>query len=78
MGIRIYKPTSNGRRNASVIDYKAILTTDKPEKTLCYRIKKSGGRNHHGRTTAGSAAAAHGRFTVRSILSATRTMWPPR
>jgi large subunit ribosomal protein L2 len=51
MGIRVYKPTSNGRRNASVIDYKAILTTDKPEKTLCHRIKKSGGRNHHGRTT---------------------------
>lgn len=51
MGIRIYKPTSNGRRNASVIDYKAILTTDTPEKTLCHRIKKSGGRNHHGRTT---------------------------
>lgn len=51
MGIRIYKPTSNGRRNASVIDYKAVLTTDTPEKTLCHRITKSGGRNHHGRTT---------------------------
>jgi len=51
MGIRIYKPTSNGRRSASVIDYKAVLTTDTPEKTLCHRIKKSGGRNHHGRTT---------------------------
>ena len=51
MAIRIYKPTSRGRRNASVIDYKAILTTDKPEKTLCKRIKKSGGRNHHGETT---------------------------
>lgn len=51
MGIRIYKPTSNGRRNASVIDYKAVLTTDTPEKTLCHRIPKSGGRNHHGRTT---------------------------
>jgi large subunit ribosomal protein L2 len=34
-----------------VIDYKAILTTDKPEKTLCKRIKKSGGRNHRGDTT---------------------------
>lgn len=51
MAIRIYKPTSNGRRNASVIDYKAVLTTDKPEKTLCKRIKKNGGRNHHGRVT---------------------------
>jgi len=50
MGIRVYKPTSNGRRNASVNDY-AELTTDKPEKTLCVRIKKTGGRNHHGKVT---------------------------
>lgn len=50
MGIRIYKPTSNGRRNASVNDY-AELTADKPEKTLCVRIKKNGGRNHHGKVT---------------------------
>lgn len=50
MGIRVYKPTSAGRRNSSVNDY-AELTTDKPEKSLCKRIKKSGGRNHHGVTT---------------------------
>lgn len=51
MAIRIYRPTSPGRRNASVIDYKAILTTDTPEKTLCKRIGKTGGRNHKGDTT---------------------------
>ncbi len=28
------------------------LTTTKPEKSLCVRIKKNGGRNHHGVTTA--------------------------
>ncbi len=50
MGIRIYKPTSAGRRNSSVNDY-AELTTDRPEKSLCRRIGKSGGRNHHGKTT---------------------------
>ena len=50
MGIRIYKPTSAGRRNSSVNDY-AELTTSSPEKTLCKRIKKTGGRNHHGITT---------------------------
>lgn len=50
MGIRIYRPTSAGRRNSSVNDY-AELTTDRPEKTLCKRIKKHGGRNHHGITT---------------------------
>ncbi|MCK4886956.1 MAG: 50S ribosomal protein L2, partial [Planctomycetes bacterium] len=51
MGIRIYKPTSPGRRNSSVNDY-AELTTSTPEKTLCKRIKKNGGRNHHGVTTS--------------------------
>ena len=50
MGIRIYKPTSAGRRNSSVNDY-AELTTNRPEKTLCKRIKKTGGRNHKGITT---------------------------
>ncbi|MHC4236749.1 MAG: 50S ribosomal protein L2, partial [Planctomycetota bacterium] len=47
----VYKPTSNGRRNGSVIDYRAVLTTDQPEKTLCKRIKKNGGRNNHGKVT---------------------------
>lgn len=47
MGIRIYKPTTPGRRNASVNDY-AELTTSSPEKSLCVRIKKNGGRNHKG------------------------------
>ncbi|MHC4075784.1 MAG: 50S ribosomal protein L2 [Planctomycetota bacterium] len=51
MGIRIYKPTTAGRRNASVNDY-SELTVNRPEKTLCKRIKKSGGRNHQGFTTS--------------------------
>jgi large subunit ribosomal protein L2 len=50
MGIRVYNPTSAGRRNSSVNDY-AELTTDKAEKSLCKRLKKSGGRNHSGMTT---------------------------
>jgi large subunit ribosomal protein L2 len=50
MGIRIYKPTSAGRRNSSVNDY-AELTTDRREKSLCKRIKKNGGRNHSGKAT---------------------------
>jgi len=50
MGIRLYKPTTPGRRNASVNDYGEITTTI-PEKSLCKRIKKHGGRNHHGVTT---------------------------
>ena len=49
MGIKIYNPTSAGRRNSSVNDF-AELTTDRPEKSLCIRIKKAGGRNHSGMT----------------------------
>jgi large subunit ribosomal protein L2 len=49
MGIKIYKPTSAGRRNSSVNDF-AELTTDRPEKSLCFRIKKSGGKNNSGMT----------------------------
>ncbi len=49
MGIKVYKPTSAGRRNSSVNDY-AELTAFVPEKSLCVRIKKSGGRNHSGMT----------------------------
>lgn len=51
MAIKIYRPTSAGRRNSSVIDYKAEITTTTPEKNLCVRIPKCGGRNHHGTTT---------------------------
>jgi large subunit ribosomal protein L2 len=47
MGIRIYRPTSAGRRNCSVNDY-AELTTNRPERSLCKRIKKVGGRNYQG------------------------------
>ena len=51
MAIKLYKPTSPGRRDGSVIDYNEVLTTDTPEKSLCFRIKKHGGRNHHGKVT---------------------------
>jgi len=48
MPIKYYNPTSAGRRNGSVIDYKAVLTKFKPEKSLTEAKKKAGGRNHHG------------------------------
>jgi large subunit ribosomal protein L2 len=50
MGIRVYKATSPGRRASSVNDF-TELTTRRPEKSLCKRLKKNGGRNHHGVTT---------------------------
>ena len=51
MGIKIYKPTSAGRRNSSVNAFEELTTTS-PEKSLCKRIKKTGGRNHHGKITS--------------------------
>jgi len=50
MTLKYYKPTTPGRRGGSVIDYKVELTAFVPEKSLCERIKKSGGRNHSGET----------------------------
>lgn len=48
-----YKPTSAGRRDGSVIEYKKKLTSTKsrPHKALTFGGKSSGGRNSQGRTT---------------------------
>ncbi|MGV3722316.1 MAG: 50S ribosomal protein L2 [Actinomycetota bacterium] len=51
MAIRQYKPTSPGRRFGSVSTFKEI-TKQEPEKSLTAPIKRSGGRNNTGRTTA--------------------------
>lgn len=51
MAIKKYKPTSPGRRNSSVIDYKKYLTTDTPEKSLTVTLKKHAGRNNTGSIT---------------------------
>lgn len=50
MGIRVYKPTSPGRRNASVLTGDEI-TKKRPEKSLLAPLKKSGGRNNSGKVT---------------------------
>ena len=52
MGIRVYRPTSAGRRASSVSDF-ADLTDKKkkPEKSLLVRIRKTGGRNFQGKIT---------------------------
>ncbi|UCG16583.1 MAG: 50S ribosomal protein L2 [Phycisphaerales bacterium] len=53
MGIKVYKPTSAGRRKSSVNDLDEITDKRKrPEKALCERLAKHGGRNHHGKITA--------------------------
>lgn len=51
MAIRKYKPTSPGRRFGSVSTREEV-TKQEPEKALLTPLKKSGGRNNTGRTTA--------------------------
>lgn len=60
MAIRIYKPTSPGRRNASVNLYEEV-TKHEPEKTLLKPLKKTGGRNHTGRITVQHRGGGHKR-----------------
>jgi len=52
MPIKFYNPTSAGRRDASVLDYKAVLTKFKPERSLTVGQRRANGRNHHGVITA--------------------------
>ena len=50
MAVKKYKPTTNGRRNMSVLTNDEITTTT-PEKSLLAPITRSGGRNNQGVTT---------------------------
>ncbi len=50
MGIKKFKPTTNGRRGMSTLTNEE-LTTSKPEKSLLVTVSKTGGRNNQGRTT---------------------------
>jgi large subunit ribosomal protein L2 len=51
MPIKVYRPTSAGRRNSSVLDY-SHLTKKAPEKSLVVRIADRAGRNAHGHVTS--------------------------
>ena len=51
MAVKVYKPTTNGRRNMSVLDYKSEITTDKPCKSLTVSLKKHARRNNQGKIT---------------------------
>ncbi|MCH5201070.1 MAG: 50S ribosomal protein L2 [Oscillospiraceae bacterium] len=50
MAIKTYKPTTNGRRGMTVIDYSG-LSKVAPEKSLLETVKKHAGRNSYGRIT---------------------------
>ena len=50
MSIKLYKPTSNARRNMSTTDY-SELSKVAPERSLLVSLKKNSGRNSYGRIT---------------------------
>jgi large subunit ribosomal protein L2 len=63
MGIKVYKPTSPGRRNMSVNDFSELTKGNSPERSLVEGgVAKSGGRNNHGRTTSFSRGGGHKRL----------------
>ena len=51
MAIKSYKPTTNGRRDMTVLVYKEEITCDTPEKSLLAPVASKGGRNNTGRIT---------------------------
>lgn len=60
MAIKSYKPTSAGRRAATMLSYDE-LTATKPEKSLTVSLKKSGGRNNTGTITCRHIGGGHKR-----------------
>jgi large subunit ribosomal protein L2 len=61
MPVKVYKPTSAGRRDMSVSDF-AEITRGQPEKSLTSgRVNKSGGRNVNGRVTIWHRGGGHKR-----------------
>jgi large subunit ribosomal protein L2 len=60
MAIRVYKPTSAGRRNMSVNLHEEV-TKRTPEKTLLAPLKSTGGRNNMGRITVKGRGGGHKR-----------------
>lgn len=62
MGIRHYKPTTPGRRGATVSDFAEITDRKKkPEKSLLVRAKKKAGRNNQGKITCRHRGGGHKR-----------------
>jgi large subunit ribosomal protein L2 len=64
MGVRKYKPTTPGRRGASVSTFDE-LTRSKPEKSLVAKGRNKAGRNTHGRiTTRHQGGGAKRRYRI--------------
>jgi large subunit ribosomal protein L2 len=60
MPVKVYKPTSAGRRGMSVSTFEEITKTQ-PERSLTSPLKKSAGRNNNGRITTRHRGGGHKR-----------------
>jgi large subunit ribosomal protein L2 len=58
MPLKQYKPTSAGRRLATVHDF-GELSRQKPEKKLTESVRRTGGRNNHGHITTRHIGGGH-------------------
>ncbi len=61
MGIRVYKPTSPGRRGMSVLTFDEITKT-RPERSLVEPLNRTAGRNNRGRITVRQRGGGHKRL----------------
>ncbi|MCI9045068.1 MAG: 50S ribosomal protein L2 [Peptococcaceae bacterium] len=61
MGIKVYKPTSPGRRGMTVSTFEEITATT-PERSLLQPLTKTGGRNNQGRMTTRHKGGGHKRM----------------
>ena len=60
MAIKSYRPTSPGRRFATVSTFEEITKTE-PEKSLLAPLRKRAGRNNQGRITVRHRGGGHKR-----------------
>jgi large subunit ribosomal protein L2 len=60
MPIKLYKPTSAGRRDMTAYTFEEI-TKSKPERSLTEALRKRGGRNNKGRVTVRHRGGGHKR-----------------
>jgi large subunit ribosomal protein L2 len=61
MPIRRYKPTTPGRRGATVSDFAELTSGAKPPKRLLRPKRRTGGRNNQGKITARHRGGGHKR-----------------
>lgn len=61
MAVKVYKPTSAGRRGMTGSNFEDLTKGAKPEKSLMTELRKRGGRNNSGRVTVRHRGGGHKR-----------------